>query len=77
MSEPDRLTRPQVELIDTEDEMPPPGMRVLALQWGGSLVPAVWTSTSHTVFDAWMPYPKIPANTKAKQAARNRWREVK
>lgn len=70
MSEPDRPTRPKVELIPTVDEQPSPGARVMALQWGGSLVPTIWTSGSHREFDAWMHYPTIPAKVKEIQAAR-------
>jgi hypothetical protein len=70
MSDPDRLTRPQVELIATTDAQPTPGMRVLALQHGGCLIPAVWTTRSHLEYDAWAHYPKIPAKVKQIQAAR-------
>lgn len=70
MSDPDRLTRPQVELIATVDEQPTPGMRVLALQHGGSLVPTVWTTRSAADFDAWCAYPKIPRKVKQIQQAR-------
>jgi hypothetical protein len=70
MSDPDRITRPQVELIATTDEQPTPGMRVLALNHGGCLIPAVWTSQSHLDFDAWCAYPKIPRTVKERQLAR-------
>lgn len=70
MSDPDRLTRPQVELIATVDEQPTPGMRVLALQHGGCLVATVWTTRSAAEFDAWAPYPKIPRKVKKIQQAR-------
>lgn len=70
MADHDRITRPQVELIATVDEQPTPGMRVLALQHGGCLIPTVWTSRSHLDYDAWAPYPKIPRKVKQIQQAR-------
>jgi hypothetical protein len=70
MSDPDRLTRPQVELIATTDAQPTPGMRVLALQHGGCLVATVWTTRSAAKFDAWSPYPKVPAKVKRIQQDR-------
>jgi hypothetical protein len=70
MADPDRLTRPTVELIAVADEQPLPGMRVLALQHGGCLVPTVWTSRSAADYDAWMAYPKVPRKVKQIQQAR-------
>lgn len=70
MADHDRKTAPQVELIPTVDSQPTPGMRVLALQHGGSLVPTVWTSRSHLDFDAWCYFPKVPAKVKQIQQAR-------
>jgi hypothetical protein len=70
VADPDRPTLPQVELIATVDKQPTPGSRVMALQWGASLVPAIWTTTSYKDFDAWMHYPKIPDKVKKIQADR-------
>lgn len=70
MADPDRPTLPRVELIATVDAQPTPGARVMALQWGGSLVPAIWTTQAHKDFDAWMHYPSIPAKVKKIQADR-------
>lgn len=71
MSDPLIPTRQQVELIATVDEQPTPGMRVLALQHGGCLVSAVWTTGAARTYDAWCHLPKVPAKVKAIQAARN------
>lgn len=70
MSDPDRRTAPQVELIPTTEKQPNPGRRVLAIQHGGCLVQVVWTSRSHLEYDAWMDFPKIPAKVKQAQQAR-------
>lgn len=70
MSDPDRRTAPVVELIPTVEQQPTPGMRVLALQHGGCLVPTVWTTRSAAEYDAWCFYPKTPARVKAIQQAR-------
>lgn len=70
--EPDRPTLPRVELIDAHLTPPPNGARVLALNRGGVLVHAVWTSDALKYFDAWAAYPKVPASVKAIQAARRK-----
>jgi hypothetical protein len=68
--EPDRPTRPAVELIDAHQAPPPNGARVLALGRGGVLVPTVWTSDSIGFFDAWSAYPQVPASVKELQSSR-------
>lgn len=68
--EPDRPTRPTVELIPTVDEQPTPGARVLAIQHGGKLVETVWSRTSYLTFDAWMHFPKVPRKVKELQSSR-------
>ncbi len=70
MSDPRIPTRPQVELRAVATDPPPAGVRVLALNHGGSLVPVVWTSVSHLDFDAWCFYPKIPRAVKELQLTR-------
>lgn len=66
MKDPLRPTRPVVELIDCDDEMPTSGSSVLAIGLGGTLAPIVWTSESIKFFKAWMPYPKVPVSVKNK-----------
>jgi hypothetical protein len=68
--EPDRPTRPTVELINAHEQPPPNGARVLALGRGGVLVPTTWTSDSLAFFDAWAAYPQVPASVKALQSSR-------
>jgi hypothetical protein len=47
------------------------GSAVLALTKGGKLIETIWTSTSIDTCDAYMLYPKIPADIKALQKGRN------
>lgn len=70
MSDADRPTLPQVELRAVATDPPPAGCRVLALNHGGCIVPAVWTSTSAAEFDAWCFYPKVPREVKELQMKR-------
>jgi hypothetical protein len=70
MSEPTRPTAHRVELINAHEHPPRPGSRVLALQHGGVLVPTEVKSDFLLYFDAWAPYPKVPASVKKIQLAR-------
>ena len=70
MADPLIPTRPTVELRPVATDPPPAGCRVLALNHGGCLVAAVWTSTAHLDFDAWMPFPKVPRCVKNLQLTR-------
>jgi hypothetical protein len=47
------------------------GSAVLALTRGGKLIETIWTLTSIETCDAYMLYPKIPADIKALQQGRN------
>jgi len=49
----------------------PYGSAVLALTRGGKLIETIWTLTSIDTCDAYMLYPKIPADIKALQQGRN------
>lgn len=49
----------------------PYGSAVLALTRGGKLIETVWTLISIETCDAYMLYPKIPADIKALQQGRN------
>lgn len=64
------ITAAVVELKNVLDGEPDNGARVLALTRGGKLVEAVWRSNSRFEYDAFMPYPKIPAAVKAIQSER-------
>lgn len=70
MSDPHIPTRPTVELRAVATDPPPAGCRVLALNHGGCLVPAVWTSVSHLDYDAWCEYPSVPRSVKDVQLSR-------
>ena len=64
------LTAQMVELMDSYQDQPPNGSKVLALTHGGKLVEAVWKSNSKYEFDSWMPYPKVPDSVKQRQVDR-------
>jgi hypothetical protein len=57
-------------LINAHETRPPVGSRVLVLTHGGHLTTTVWGSNALEQFDAWAPYPQIPADVKAIQEAR-------
>jgi hypothetical protein len=55
------------EMIDVEKYQPLQGERVLALSPGGTLIPCDWDSDVR--FEAWCPYPRVPASVKKRIAA--------
>lgn len=71
MSDPDRIVAESTTMFDALTHPPQVGMRVHALNKGGVMVQAVWTSESHKYFEAWHPYLKIPASVKERMNARH------
>lgn len=70
MSDPDRPTVKETDMIDCLVRMPSAGSRVWALQHGGSVVPTVVDSRFAQFFDAWYPYLKVPESVKKRQLER-------
>lgn len=70
MSDPDRIVEQTAYMRDALTDPPPVGMRVHALNKGGVMVQAVWTSQSHKDFEAWHAYLKIPQSVKDRMNGR-------
>ena len=71
MSDPDRIVSEFTYMRDALTDPPPVGMRVHALNQGGVMVQAVWTSESQKFFEAWHPYLKIPKTVKDRMSKRH------
>lgn len=60
-----RAVAQSCELTNAHTNPPQNGTQVWALTKGGKLVEMVWNETSHKMYFAWCPYPKIPDDVKA------------
>jgi len=63
--------RPTSELCylrDAQQEVPPMGSKVIALNKSGVLCFTVVDHHFYSQFDAWMEYPKIPYSVKKRQS---------
>lgn len=71
MSDPNRPTAAEIELINAHSSPPRVGQIVHALNRGGCLCfNHIWRADSIEHYDAWMPSPKVPPDVKAIQLAR-------
>lgn len=64
MSDPNRPTVHQAEMIDAHVEQPMNGQVVWAVGRGGCAVQTTWNSKSIEFFEAWHPCLKLPASVK-------------
>ena len=70
MSERERPTAPQVELLDIDGpDQPFPGQRILALTEGNKLVELLWAESWRPHIFGWCRYPKRSEAIKLKMKA--------
>lgn len=70
MSERERPTAPQIELLDIDGtEQPFPGQKILALTEGNKLVELNWSESWRGHIFAWARFPKAPTSVKEKMHA--------
>lgn len=60
----DYLTTPDWVLLDPNDVIPPPGVKLLVLNPGGVLHVGMWYDGAL----AWAPMPKIPGSVKSRMS---------
>lgn len=68
MSEPNRPTVRQAEMIDAHICPPQIGQRVWALGKGGCVTQTTWNSRSIEFFEAWYEFLKIPPTVKERMS---------
>lgn len=76
MSEPNRPTVRQAEMVDAHIAPPRVGQRVWALGRGGCVVQTVWNNESINFFEAWYEFLKIPATVKERMSDRHKPKEI-